>query len=390
MSISVSSIPDEPAFSGTASVSADQGRILITGAGPVGCTLALLLASKSSDPSHICLSGIFPATTTDSDTRRDPRALALNHGSRSLLEQLNAWPEQAADILTVHVSQRGRLGRTLISHEDLAVPRLGSVVAYDAISRKLHQAVCASGVQLHDTSQNTPLPDARLRVQSDGARPKGLHRTYDQYALLCTVQASRPLAHWAFERFTAHGPLALLPHPAQHNHYSLVWCTTPERAQTLADMDDGAFDQALQSMFGDRLGQLHGLGSRAVFPLSLHAGPIHPSPGLITIGNAAQTLHPVAGQGLNLGLRDAAQLAQALTPWLRNPDLSPETALQQYVRMRSTDRWLTMGITDTLPRFFATRNPLRQHLGGLGLLTMDLLRSTRAPLATQLLMGLRS
>ncbi|WP_353172271.1 FAD-dependent monooxygenase [Paracandidimonas soli] len=384
-------IPGEHAGADAASVCAAQGGILISGAGPVGCSLALLLAAESAAPSRICLSGVFPAAgAAGGETRLDPRALALNHGSRVLLEQLRAWPDKAADILTVHVSQRGRLGRTLIRHEELGVPRLGSVVTYDALSRTLHEAVRRSGIQLHSASQDAPPPEAQLRVQSDGARPKGLQRTYGQHALLCTVQAGRALPHWAFERFTAQGPLALLPHPAHDGCYSLVWCTTPERAASLAAMTAADFDGALQSMFGERLGQLRSLDGRTVFPLSLHAGPVLPAPGTVAIGNAAQTLHPVAGQGLNLGLRDAAQLAQALAPWLRNPALSPEPALRQYARMRRADRWLTMGITDTLPRFFATRNPLVQHMGGLGLLTLDLLRIARAPLASQLLMGLRA
>ena len=373
-----------------AGVESDSPQVLISGAGPVGCTLALLLAAQSKDPSRICLSGVFPAIDQPQHTRRDPRAIALNFGSRALLEQLNAWPEHAADICTVHVSQRKRLGRTLIRHDELGVPRLGSVVTYDALSRALHQAVRDSGIQMHQASETADALRGRLRVQSDGVRPKGLSRTYDQHAVLCTVQATRPMPLWAYERFTEQGPLALLPHPAQADCYSLVWCTTPQRAATLAAMPNEQFDAALQSMFGQRLGELHGLDTRVVFPLALNAGPLRPAPDVVAIGNAAQTLHPVAGQGLNLGLRDAAQLAHALLPWLRNPALSPEPSLQRYVQARHADRWLTLGITDTLPRFFATPNPLVQHAGGLGLLTLDLLRSARAPLASQLLMGLRS
>jgi len=234
------------------------------------------------------------------------------------------------------------------------------------------------------------MAETSLRVQSDGSRPQGLQRTYGQHAVLCTVQASRPHPHWAFERFTTQGPLALLPHPAQEGSYSLVWCVQPSQAAALSDMSSGDFDRALQAAFGDRLGLLRGLGARSIFPLSLNVGPALPAPGTVAIGNAAQTLHPVAGQGLNLGLRDAAQLVQALTPWLRNPVSSPEPALQQYVRTRRSDRWLTVGITDTLPRIFATNNPLIQHMGGLGLLTLDLVRGARTPIASQLLMGLRA
>jgi 2-octaprenyl-6-methoxyphenol hydroxylase len=122
----------------------------------------------------------------------------------------------------------------------------------------------------------------------------------------------------------------------------------------------------------------------------MHAGPSLVDSRTVAIGNAAQTLHPVAGQGLNLGLRDAAQLGQALAPWLADPLLDPETLLARYANTRRPDRWLTAGITDFLPRVFATGNPLIEHGGGLALLTLDLLPMLRNPLARQLLQGLRT
>lgn len=379
--------------------------VVINGAGPVGCTLALLLASKTSVPRRIALVGrhfIAPGTPAPAASC-DPRTLAINHGSRVLLEQLHAWPDQSSSIETVHVSQRGRLGRTVIRHSDLNVPRLGSVTPYDALLAALHDAVSRCGIELVSApavhlryAQNVQIDlgervlSSALLIQSDGVRPKGLQRQYGQHAVLATVRASRPRPHWAFERFTSEGPLAVLPHPRGADFYGIVWCCSPQRAESLSRLDDHAFEAALHDGFGDRLGLFSSAGPRHVFPLSLHAGPSLINTRTIAIGNAAQTLHPVAGQGLNLGLRDAVQLAQGLSTWLLRSDTDPGPVLTRFAQNRRPDRWLTTGITDFLPRIFATRNPLIEHACGLSLLALDLSASLRTPLARHLLQGLRT
>lgn len=382
--------------------------IAISGAGPAGCALALILAKKSPDPARIALLGRqfilpdeLPSTTQKATV--DPRTLALNHGSRVLLEQLHAWPENSADIRTVHVSQKGRLGRTRIHHSELGVPRLGSVVAYDALLASLHRALRRSGVTLIDATPTGKLAgrhvsfelgdrhiSSALAVQSDGSRPNGIQREYHQHAVLATVRAARPSPEWAFERFTQEGPLAILPHPQDKDLYGVVWCCSPARAQALAAHTNADFSAALHETFGDRLGHFQCIGERHVFPLSLHAGPSLVNARTIAIGNAAQTLHPVAGQGLNLGLRDAAQLGQVLTPWLAKPEGDAAHLLAQFAVNRRPDRWLTAGITDFLPRVFTTGNPLVEHACGLALLTLDLLPPLRNSLARQLLQGLRT
>ena len=360
--------------------------IVISGAGPVGSVLALMLASKSPRPERIALLGRQFQAATHPDASVDPRTLALNHGSRTLLEQLQGWPAQSASIHTVHVSQRGRLGRTLIRHDELGVPQLGSVVSYDALLQTLHQRLQHSGVTLLE-------PDAphsgSVFILSDGTKPQGIARHYKQHAVLATVQASLPKHHWAFERFTRQGPLAVLPHPQGNDLYGIVWCCSPEHAQHLQNLPSAAFDAELNTMFGERLGRLQSLGTRHVFPLSLHAGPSLINHQTVAIGNAAQTLHPVAGQGLNLGLRDAAQLAQTLIPWLARPHTDPSHLLEQFAGKRRPDRWLTAGITDFLPRVFSTGNPLVEHAAGATLLALDLAPSLRQPLARHLLQGLR-
>lgn len=375
--------------------------VVISGAGPVGSALALMLARYARRPERIAL--LQKQRTGDTDTRTDPRTLAMNHGSRALLEPLGAWPRQSADITTVHVSQHRRLGRTLITHKELGVPRLGSVVAYSSLQETLQQALEQSGISLLEakaqepggsdqqwrSASNQPV-QGRLRVRSDGSPPTGVRRVYGQHAVLATIRVERPRAGWAYERFTRQGPLAVLPHPSGAPHYALVWCCGPERASSLQQIDEVSFAHELQQAFGDRLGRLQLASDRHVFPLVLNAGPLLLDARTVAVGNAAQTLHPVAGQGLNLGLRDAAQLAHELRGWLNDPASDPAPLLQEFARHRRPDRWLTSAITDFLPRVFATGVPLVEHACGLGLLAMDACRPLRMPLARHLLEGLRT
>lgn len=381
--------------------------IVILGAGPVGSALALALARKAPDPGRIALLGPArppaPNAGTDDAAGVDPRCLALNHGSRVFLESLGAWPAQAAEIRHVHVSQRRRLGRVVIDHAELGVPRLGDVVRYDDVLDALHRALDASGVIRIDgralprlcgnrveCRHEAGVITAHLAVQSDGARPIGVERHYGQHAVLANVRASLPRPGWAYERFTRTGPLALLPHPQSQDIYSMVWCCGPEKADALRSMPVAEFNRCLHDEFGDRLGEFSSVSRRSVFPLALHAGPSRINAQCIAVGNAAQTLHPVAGQGLNLGLRDVAQLAQALQQWLLRPDTDPTPHCGEFTRRRNPDRWLTMAITDFLPRVFTTGNPLVEHAGGAALLAMDLVPFLRNQLARQLLQGLRS
>lgn len=380
--------------------------IIIHGAGPTGSALALALARHAHQPYRIALLGSFVDSAEASShqpAHPDPRTLALNHGSRSFLESLQAWPNHSADITTVHVSQEHRLGITTIEHTELGVPRLGSVVAYGTLIGALHERLRRSGVDLIEHVKATPqltglrvtteLPNrtlsARLAVQSHGQQSTGLQRTYDQEAVLATVTATQPRAGWAYERFTRQGPLALLPHPAAPDTYAVVWCCPPEQAARLRNMPRPAFDEALNHRFGSRLGYLRSIGMRHGFPLGLHAGPILLNPLTLAVGNAAQTLHPVAGQGLNLGLRDVARLAMTLTPWLAHPQRPVSHYLHQYLNSRSTDRWLTATVTDMLPRIFTTANPLVEHACGLALLGLDVMGPVRRLLARHLLQGYR-
>ncbi|MFY0475358.1 UbiH/UbiF/VisC/COQ6 family ubiquinone biosynthesis hydroxylase [Achromobacter marplatensis] len=381
--------------------------IAILGAGPVGRVLALMLARVAPDPARIALlAGAAPAPVTPAAAvpAADPRVLAMNHGSRVLLESLHAWPERSADIRNIHVSQRGRLGRTVIQNTDFGVPQLGSVVAYSGLHAKLDECVAACGVTVLTGPAQVDSQDAdgvrilqggqtlrcQVAVQSDGAGATDLRRDYGQHAVLTTAHAALPRRGWAWERFTAEGPLALLPHPQTPDAYSVVWCSAPDRAAELAALDNAAFSKALSAAFGDRLGRLSSQAPRHVFPLALAARRAQVQGRVAAIGNAAQTLHPVAGQGLNLGLRDAARLAQALAGWLARPEASPTALLTEFARARQVDRVITAGLTDLMPRVFATGLAPVEHACGLALLGMDLASPLRAPLAQHLLQGFRA
>ena len=189
------------------------------------------------------------------------------------------------------------------------------------------------------------------------------------------------LPHRAFERFTDEGPLALLP---QDDGYALVWCVRPARAAHLLSLPDAAFLAALASAFGSRLGRLTHVTPRAGFPLGLNAQPLG-SARTVAIGNAAQTLHPVAGQGLNLGLRDAVVLAQMLAQ-----ERSP-AAIERFASCRQADRSLTIRLTDTMARIFAGApgGAILQTLLGASLCMVDALKPAKRALAEHMMFGWR-
>ncbi|NLY63582.1 MAG: monooxygenase [Alcaligenaceae bacterium] len=377
--------------------------IAVLGAGPAGCALACTLASISRGSLRIAL---FQGNMVNHDPGKDTRVLALNHGSQVFLEKHQLWPAHSANIETVHVSQKNRLGRTLINSTDFNVPRLGSVVAYTELYRtlqaKLQQlpVTLLSGALASAVQENTNSPvivtqgensyRCRIAIQCDGKKAKDIHREYNQHALITAAHAQFPKKGWAWERFTREGPLAVLPHPLYKDAQSIVWCTSPEKARELAELDDAAFSKTLTEHFGSRLGVLTVLEKRSIFPLHLSASKNTVNGHIATIGNAAQTLHPVAGQGLNLGLRDVATLVHCLKPWITNTTQDATPFLNKFANDRKFDRMLTCELTDFMPRIFTTGNPLVEHACGLALLGMDLFKPLRQPLARHLLQGFRN
>ncbi len=244
----------------------------------------------------------------------------------------------------------------------------------------------------HADGVNMQLDDGReveaaLVVQAEGGvfgeqDSRALTRDYHQTAVIARVTGSAPVAHRAYERFTDEGPLALLPQDgADGQQYALVWCVRPETAEALLELGDEAFLARLGEAFGTRLGRFTGTSARASYKLGLNADA-RATLRTVAIGNAAQTLHPVAGQGLNLGLRDAAVLARLLAQ-----GATPEK-LDAFGSARATDRRLTVGLTDTMARVFAGEGPA-QALLGLSLGILDTVGPARSVLAELMMFGRR-
>ncbi len=369
--------------------------IAICGAGPVGMALAALLVRRGHAAHKIAL---IDARTL-AQAGNDPRSIALSHGSRQILEEIGAWPIEATAIHQIHVSRRGRFGRSMIERGDHQLPALGYVARYGTLVTALG-TVCQQlgvtelrparvlGSTEHDRGVTLQLEaqaplETGLLVQAEGGlfgaqREGAVRRDYGQSAIIAQVKSSAMIAHRAYERFTDEGPLALLP---QGDEYSLVWCVRPDTAQRLLALDDGAFLLELGTAFGERVGRFVHTSKRVAYPLGLNAGASFTRRSA-AIGNAAQTLHPVAGQGLNLGLRDAAVLARLLA------GRATPQQLQQFIQLRSSDRQLTVRLTDTMARIFAGNTP-GQALLGLSLGLIDSLPPARKTLAELMMYGRR-
>ena len=375
-----------------------QYDIAIGGGGPVGLALAAMLVRHGAAPHRIALIDAKPLE----HAVKDPRSLALSWGSRQLLEEIRGWPSAVTPIREIHVSRRGHFGRTLIAADEFSLPALGYVSRYGALVQALSAAASAAGINVlrpmqiasreeHADCVVLMLADgralhARVMVQAEGGlfadQPgKALSRDYNQTAVISHVTVSAPQPGRAYERFTGEGPLALLP---QEDGYALVWCLRPARANQVAALPDAAFLGQLQQAFGQRLGRFLSATPRIAYPLGLNAGAAHTAR-TVAIGNAAQTLHPVAGQGLNLGLRDAAVLARMLAT-----DASPLT-VQRYAAERRHDRSLTIGLTDAMARAFASApdGAFSQGLLGISLGLMDAVRPAKWLLAEQMMFGRR-
>ena len=373
--------------------------VAICGAGPVGLALAAFLARRGVPGARVALIDGKSLGQAISD----PRSIALSWGSVQLLDELKAWPLPATAIHQIHVSRRGQLGRSLMDRRDHGVDALGYVTRYGAVVDALARRCEAAGVitlrparvqSLDETADGALLAlddgrtvRAQVAVQAEGGifgqqDGRARSRDYEQTAVIARVTSDAPIAHRAFERFTDEGPLALLPEDGPDGHrYALVWCVRPERAGTILDLDDTRFLQQLGEAFGARLGTFTKVSPRVAFPLGLNA-EARATARTVAIGNAAQTLHPVAGQGLNLGLRDAAVLARQLARGA-NP-----AAIGRFLEERAQDRKLTIGLTDTMARAFTGSKPL-QPLLGLGLAALDLARPARMLLADLMMFGRR-
>jgi 2-octaprenyl-6-methoxyphenol hydroxylase len=364
--------------------------IVIIGGGPVGTTLALALAQKG-------VKTILLEARAKGGAYPDGRALALSYGTKLILERLGVWDKilsKVTPINTIHISQKGSLGRSILKAHEHHLPSLGYVVSYGVLSVALDEVLLkqtniqilyeaevtsvtpqADAIQITYQTQGEVLQlTAELAVLADGGRSineiAGLIREVKEYghdALVAKVVTELLHHNIAYERFTPQGPMALLPNG---DEFSLVWTGKAEEIQSLLDLDDATFLAQLHHHFGDRVGQFKKVSKRMTFPLRLATLKPAYLPHLAIIGNAAQTMHPVAGQGFNVGIRDACELAEQVAN--TTAEIGSEEMLKAYAEARAKDTQRGLMFTDFLVNIFSNEliglNALRAK--GLSLLDM--------------------
>ena len=377
--------------------------IAIVGGGPIGMILALLLAHR-----HVP-SIVFDARTLDA-AQRDRRLLALSRGTLDTLAPLVVLPRsELAAIQTVIVSSRGEFGRAVLDQAELDARPLGATVRYGALLAAL-DAACVKqptiridrpatvaslrqtadhvDVRLADGSQLT----TPLAINAEGASRRSGASAARDVALISDIEIDGTASGSAFERFTRDGPLALLPLPATATSPSrpmaLVWCMPSAVADRREALSDVAFIAEVQSAFGQRDGRIRSIHARGRYPLIETSRDALREHRIVHVGNAAQSLHPVAGQGLNLGVRDAVALADAIAAAHAKGD-DPVSQLTQYEQSRRADRRVIGALTHLLPDFFATRFAPLAVARSLGLTLLGAVPNLRTEFARLLMFGVR-
>jgi len=382
--------------------------LAIVGGGLVGASLAVALAGT---PLRIALVEAF-APDSAAQPSFDERTTALGNASRRVFEALGLWDSMepdAAPITQIHVSDAGRFGFARLAATDFDVPALGYVVPNRVLGRVLWEGLRrapnvkafmpmrvravapgadAVGLAIESDAGTTDI-EARLVVAADGTHSlvreaAGLSATVDDYhqvAVVAGLRTDQPNDGTAYERFTSAGPMALLPlrGAAQHAWRTLVWAAKPDDATRLLSLDAPAFMAEWQQAFGWRAGRAIELGRRVPYPLALSRSSDAVAHRIAVLGNASQLLHPVAGQGFNLGLRDAADLAEVLAAL--PPDPGSAQVLAEFAARRRADRGGVVRFTDTLVRTFSSTNPVVALARDAGLLAFDLLPPAKRALS---------
>lgn len=392
--------------------------LIIIGGGLAGASLACALRHSGL---KIALVEAYPLNT-DSQPSYDDRTVALSYGSRCIFDALGLWSALAPcaeAIDTIHISDRGHFGVTRLNKEQEGVEALGYVLENRDIGQQLY-AVINKAKNIHlfcparlktlqqDTQQvsveiaidggvdgESQKISANLLVAADGNNSQVMkllaigssRKDYKQVALISNVTPGYKHNNVAYERFTDSGPLALLP--MQRSRCSLVWTLDPEQGDYLYALDDADFLQQLQQRFGYRLGQFKKAGKRQLYPLFLQAATQMVHGRVALIGNAAHSVHPVAGQGFNLALRDIALLSELIVDALKassiktSADIGAQTLLQRYAALREDDIRRVYGFTDTLVKTFSNNIAALAQLRSLGLLLVDVLPDVKHQLAAQ-------
>ncbi len=366
----------------------------------VGASLALALAG--SGVAAMLVEGTPPGSAQQPSF--DERTTALGNASRRIFQGLGVWERLAAEaaaIRTIHISDAGRFGFARLVAAEQGIEAFGYVIPNRVIGAALwDQLQCVRGVLLRvparpdqvsitDSGVTFSLDgesvSARLVVAADGANSvvrttAGIEaqvEDYEQIAIVANVAADRPHDGTAYERFTDSGPLAVLP--LHDGSYGVIWTCRPERAAQVLAFDDATYLRELQERFGWRAGRFTRVGTRGSYPLKLSRATTTVAPRTVLIGNAAQALHPVAGQGFNLGLRDAAMLAEVLVD--AQGDVGSPGLLDRFAAWRAGDRAGVVRFTDGLVKLFGDSRPGVGLLRNLGLLLFDLSPPAKSALA---------
>lgn len=402
--------------------------LVIIGAGMVGLSLVHLLRPSIEQGLKIALIERFelPSLAEKKQSQSDElppsfdgRATALSFGTQQIFEQLGLWPaltSAACGIKNIQVSDQGRFGQTHIKHTDANVDALGyiirnralgqglmadlpagvEIIAPEAVEKIVIGSLISTLTETDNTSGATltlasgKVLSAELVVMADGGRSdlakqlgiQQQRQSYNSHALVTSVRIDRSHEHWAYERFTEAGPIALLP--LADNEFAVVWTLDNDVIEEYLAASEEVLIARLQQAFGYRAGRIIAMGERASYPLALVKAQEQVRPHLVLLGNSAHSLHPVAGQGFNLALRDAAALAEQISQaFVASKPIGEWSVVQNYYQQQKTDQRNTVLGSDLLPRLFSQKNIALRCSRDMGLIGLAISPTARKLFARQ-------
>jgi 2-octaprenyl-6-methoxyphenol hydroxylase len=372
-----------------------DNSIAIIGGGPVGAIFALLNKSQASKI-------VLLESNSQIQTKRDKRALALSNGTKFILEKIDVWKDlegRLTPIKTIHTSQKGTFGRSLMKSEDFDQQALGYIISYGELIQALQKKILnskniealynsevisfvSSGkkqkiIFKYKSQEKSLNCDLLVLADGGGAEINGINiirtnKSFEHSALVTHIETDIPHSNVAYERFTNMGPMALLPN--LNGQYSLVWTGPTDEITRLKQLNNSEFLIALQQQFGDRVGNFKLFEKRVTFPLKQSFVSKYPESNIAIIGNSAQIMHPVAGQGLNTGVRDALILADCIN---KNVNLDFKLMINKFNHMRKKETKDTLRFTESLVILFSNDFIGVNKIRGMALSFLDLIPPIR-------------